>query len=95
MRLVSQDRKFDLPYEQTMVMTKQVYGLDERKQPIEVYHINGVFGSDKITLGEYTSKEKVKFLMDELIRSNMHKVDAVLFPEDKDVVLPEVDNDNA
>ena len=92
MRIVSQDKKYDLPYEQTAIINKRVYGLDDNKQTIYVFHIIGLFQGEKYILGEYSSQEKVDHILAELrkayVKNNTKHIVAT-FLKDEEVELPE------
>ena len=95
MRLVSQNRMFDLPYEQTMLNIERIYGIDDGK-PIELFRILGTFGGGRYPLAEYSSKKIAEYLMDSLHMSYQDNIsNVVAFPKEKDVKMPEADNDNA
>ena len=88
MRIVSQDRAYDLPYEQVMLNVKRVYGV-EIGLPAERYSITATFQDMKITLGEYKSKEVASFLMADVLDKYNMAANVVIFPMEEDVVLPE------
>ena len=95
MRIISQDRKYDLPYDSTLIINKPSYGFDDKEKTKRVYIIVGVFDNQKYILGEYDSQEKIDFLLGQMheyyVNSNSPVV--VILPSDKEVILPENDHD--
>lgn len=91
MRLVSQDRRYDLPYNRTAIITKRVFDFNDKKEMVYAFHIIGVFEDDKYILGEYSSQEKADHVLN-LMRETYTVSDdythvIVPFPDDNEVLL--------
>ena len=90
MRIISQDKKYDLPYEQTAITNDRVYDFDVNKNIIYVYQITGIFRGEKYILGKYSSQEKVDYVLQEIRTVYLnHKKSVVSLLKDGEVVLPE------
>ena len=95
MRIVSQDRKYDLPYDSTLIINKPSYGFDTKEKTKQVYIIVGVFDNQKYILGEYDSHVKVDFLLGQIheFYVNSDNPVVVLLPPNENVILPKDDHD--
>lgn len=68
MRLISQDRKIDIPYENSVVYIVANYGHSKEKNFNEIigYRIMTYAGDNPWTLGDYSTEEKALCVMEML-----------------------------
>jgi hypothetical protein len=80
MRLISQDGKLDIPYENSVVYVYTVHGYDKEKNyGITGYKIVTPLGyDDPWTLGDYSTKEKALCVMEMLRQQYMRHLTTVL-----------------
>jgi hypothetical protein len=73
MRLISQDRKIDIPYENSVVYVHSVYGYNR-----EEHRIITPMGDDTRILGKYSTEEKALKVMEMLQQQYMRHLTIVL-----------------
>lgn len=98
MRLVSQDKTIDVPYEKGCVLSARVNCRDiSKNQPTKIYFCADFTPREPIVLAEYSSQEKALRVMDVLRRQygfastqeGVWKRDNIVFqfPKDEDIEL--------
>ena len=80
MRLISQDRKIDIPYENSVLNVLANYGYNKEKNFNEIigYEIMAHTGVDYWNLGDYSTKEKALCVMEMLQQQYMRHLTTVL-----------------
>lgn len=75
MRLISQDGKTDIPYENSYVYVKAVYCYNKEKKCHDItgYKLKTPIGDDAWVLGEYSTEEKALKVM-EMIRHHQQQL---------------------
>ena len=80
MRLVSQDGKIDIPYENSVLNVFANYGYNKEKHFNEIigYRIIAYAGDNCLDLGDYSTKEKALKVMETLQQQYMRHLSTVL-----------------
>ena len=80
MRLISQDEKIDIPYENNVVYVYATYGYDKKEKHhyITGYRIITPIGDDTWNLGDYSTEEKALQVMEMLQQQYMRYLTTVL-----------------
>lgn len=82
MRLISQDRTIDVPYERCIIQTKK----SKRETDVEIYNIKAIMGGESFHMGQYTSQEKgVKVLMEIVARYKADHEGQYMLPAEDDI----------
>ena len=80
MRLISQDGKIDIPYENNVIYIQAIYGYNKEKKCHDVtgYKIITPIGDDTWNLGEYSNEVKALCVMEMLHQQYMRHLATVL-----------------
>lgn len=81
MRLITQDGRTDIPYENSYVYVQAVYCYNKEKKSHDItgYKIKTPIGDDAWVLGEYSTEEKALCVMEMLRQQYMCHLTTVLF----------------
>ena len=81
MRLISQDGKIDIPYENSVVYSYADYRYNKEKNYHDIigYKIIASIGDDKWTLGDYSTEEKALCVMEMLQQQYRRHLTTVFF----------------
>lgn len=79
MRLISQDGKIDIPYENSVVYVQAIYGYNKEKRCHDItgYKLITPIGDDTWNLGEYSTKEKALCVMEMLQQAYIGRNEAL------------------
>lgn len=80
MRLISQDRKIDIPYENSVVYIIANYGHSKEKgfHSIIGHKIMAHIGDDSLNLGDYSTEEKALYVLEMLQQQYMGRLTTIL-----------------
>ena len=80
MRLISQNGRIDIPYENNVVNVHSVYGYNKEKKHHDItgYRIIIPIGDDTWVLGEYSTEEKALCVMEMLRQQYLLHLSTVL-----------------
>lgn len=79
MRLISQNGRIDIPYENSVINVHSVYGYNKEKKHHDItgYRIITPMGDDTWVLGEYSTEEKALEVMEMLHQAYLGRNEAL------------------
>lgn len=89
MRIISQNRAVDLPYEQVALSKGHVYALDEQNVPEKHYCIFARFDGDKVNIAEYTNKVKRDYIFKSIYMAYHEGASVVVIGEESEIEIEE------
>lgn len=90
MRIISQNRAVDLPYEQVVLLKGYIYALDEENIPEKHYCIFAKFDGDKVRIAEYVDNAKCDYIFKSIYMAYHEGASVVVIGEESEI---EIEND--
>lgn len=87
MRIISQDGKIDLPYEQACLTLGYVYALDKDNIPEEHYCILTKIDGEKYRLAEYTDKNKADYIFKSIYMAYHEGASVVILGQESEIEI--------